>query len=349
MATRGSERTPVHFFLAEEALDPLRALDPDHDWTELQRGERAWVLQTYLRLRQSGYPVRLTSEPPPEGIVVFHTKQRQALAARLPAGRDLVLVGVRGDLKAPFIADFEVVQNRSSADDARTFYVPHWPQPGLLARDPERGTHVRRVAFKGFLRNLHPYFQRPEWRRLLADRGIEWVVDAVAFTEQHTPWDTLRWPDYRDVDVILAFRPRDRKTDRSKPATKLYNAWLARVPAILGPEMPFRELRRSPLDYIEIRHPEEAFGAIERLAAEPDLYRKMVENGAARSTEFSVAGVVARWRELLDVVLPARMATGHDRALRRMPLAVRTTVRRFRHAIAAPGRRLRARAPAAEP
>ena len=30
----------------EDDLDALRGIDPDSDWRELARGERAWILQT---------------------------------------------------------------------------------------------------------------------------------------------------------------------------------------------------------------------------------------------------------------------------------------------------------------
>jgi hypothetical protein len=45
------------FFLAGEgSLEALREADPDRDWRVFHRGERNWVLQTYLRLAASGSP-----------------------------------------------------------------------------------------------------------------------------------------------------------------------------------------------------------------------------------------------------------------------------------------------------
>lgn len=45
----------VYFFLpGEPTLEPLRRLDPDRDWRHFVRGEDAWILQTYLRLRTLG-------------------------------------------------------------------------------------------------------------------------------------------------------------------------------------------------------------------------------------------------------------------------------------------------------
>jgi hypothetical protein len=302
---------PVTFFLADTDLDRLRALDPDRDWRELQLGERAWVLQTWLRLAAAGYPAPLAAVPPAAGLVVFHAKQRRELLRRLPgrqARRALTLVAIRGDIKPVRAADFEVVQNGRSADGRRAYFVPHWPQPGLIARDPARGTTLSRLAYKGFDLNLHPYFRSSDWRGWLAARGIEWVADSVPYDGKRAADPTLAWPDFRDVDAVLAVRPADVPRPGSKPATKLYNAWHAGVPALLSPDPAFAELRQSPLDYLEVSGPEEAKTAVRRLQEEPELHRRMVEHGHRRAAEFTVEAIRRRWLELLEETLPAVVA-----------------------------------------
>jgi hypothetical protein len=316
------------FFLSGgEDLAALGRLDPDRDWREFQRGERAWVLQTYLFLRQAGFPAELADAPPEEGLVVFHAKEARALARLRPAP-GVALVGVRADNREPLIADFEVLQNGRFADGRRRFAVPHWPQPGLLPRDPARGTRVERVAYKGYAQNLHPGLQSPEWTVFLAGRGLAWVADAVPFAGRATDRDALDWPDFRDVDLLVALRPPDRRLWTAKPATKLVNAWLAGVPAILGPEVAYRELRRSPLDYLEAATVAEAREAVLRLSADPDLYRTMVENGRARAAELSREAVAGRWIRLLTEEIPARVDPARGLPLRPLPLSLRTAVRR---------------------
>ncbi len=301
-----------------EQLDVLRRLDPDRDWRELQRGERAWVLQTYLHLARGGYPARLAGAAPASGLVLFHAKQRRALLRRCRPGRGLILAAIRGDLNAVWAADFEVVQNSRSARGWRQISMPHWPQPGLLPRDPVRGSRIARIAYKGFDKNLHPYFRSADWRAYLAALGIEWVADSVPFAERGTRGDLLDWPDFRTVDLVLAVRPPGVSRRDGKPATKLCNAWLAGVPALLSPDVAFEELRRSPLDYLAVRGPEEARAAVRRLVEEPGLYEKMVENGRRRGAEFTVEAVRRRWIELLEETIPDRLAE-RGAALRRLP------------------------------
>jgi glycosyltransferase involved in cell wall biosynthesis len=215
-----------------------------------------------------------------------------------------VAVAVRGDLRGSLAgADFEIVQNGASADGRRRFHVPHWPQPGLVPRDSERGDRLERIAFKGYAANLHPDFRSAEWTGFLAGLGIEWVTDAVDFAGAATDRAALAWPDFRTIDAVVAVRP-PRIDVAGKPAAKLANAWLAGVPALLGPEPAYRELRRDPLDYFEVRSLAEARAAVERLRAEPGLYRAMVDNGRRRAAEVSVAAVTAAWRKLLERTLP---------------------------------------------
>ena len=81
-------------------MDEVRSLDPDVDFDAFRVGERAWVAQTYLRLRQAGWPVELSSTAPRHGLAVFHAKQKHELAAASAGRNSLVYVGIRADNSA---------------------------------------------------------------------------------------------------------------------------------------------------------------------------------------------------------------------------------------------------------
>jgi hypothetical protein len=320
----------VAFFLeGERDLEALRRIDPDREYQGLQRGDRAWVLQTYLRLARAGHPVELVGQPPRDGLIVFHVKNRRALARRLERGSGVLLLGIRADNREAAICDFEVVQNGRFADGRRRFFVPSWPQPALKPRHPDRGTAIRRIAFKGFSRNLDPAFLQPRWSSFLACLDIAWDVHAGEYAGTRTDHVALGWDDYREVDLALAVRPHDRRLHTSKPASKLVNSWIAGVPALLGAEFAYRELRRSPLDYVEIANVEEAEAAVERLRSDPDLYRAMVENGRVRAREFTIDRLTERWRELLFETLPSLAESPRGRRLRHTPLLVKRAGRRL--------------------
>ena len=150
------------FYLpGEDDLESLRRVDPDRDWLEFARGQRAWILANLPATggrRPSGRSRRRAAA---DGILVYHANQVESLLRHWWRWGDCLMVAVRADHSESHLADFEVVQNRVWVDDTRRFFVPLWPQPGLVPRDPARGTRIERVAFKGFLRSLHPSFAGP--------------------------------------------------------------------------------------------------------------------------------------------------------------------------------------------
>lgn len=323
-----SGRAEVVFYLAGEAnLDLVRRLDPDRDLHGFRRGERSWVAQTFLRLRAAGYPVEIAGRPVSGGLIVFHAKHKHALA-RAARGLDgAAFVGIRADNSSPLLADFEILQNGRYADGRRRFALPFWPQPGLLPRDPARGTRVERVGYMGLVENLAAEFRDDAWRRRLSEVGLIWVATPVDYAGTLQP-KNVDWENYNEVDAVLAVRPRDRRTAFTKPASKLINAWRAGVPALVGPEFPFRELRRSELDYLEVDGPDAAVEALLRLRSDPELYSLMVENGRRRAQEFSYQSILDRWAELLFDTLPARIRDGALPWSRKLPVPLRLGWRR---------------------
>jgi hypothetical protein len=302
----GSALPPIGFYLpADEPHAELARLDPDRDWVELQRGDRAWILQTYLRLAAAGLPVELVDRPRAT-VLVYHASAWRRVERE--GAECHALLAVRGDLRPAANAELEVVQNPRAADGRRRFFVPHWPQPGLLPRDPARGATVRVACFKGVRESLHPDLATSEWQCALETLGVEWRADAVEYHADDARRARLRWPDYRDVDVLVALRPPSRSGHPHKPPTKLFNAWLAGVPAVLGREQAYQAMRRSELDYLEATSPRQALAAVARLATDPDLYRAMVAQGARRAEAVTVPRLVEAWRELLFETVPGQLA-----------------------------------------
>ncbi len=324
--------TVVFYLAGEPDFETLRSLDPDDEPEHFRSGERSWVVQTYLRLRAAGWPVELSDRPPDSGMVVFHAKHKRALARAAGDRPGPVFVAIRADNSSPLLADFEVLQN-GRFDNGRTrFRVAHWPQPGLVPRDTARGTRVTTVGYMGLEENLHPEFRSAAWQADLAEIGVEWKPRMTRFrpNDQSRP---VKWEDYSDLDIVLAMRPVKRTIEYAKPPSKLVNAWRAGIPALIGHEYPYRELRRSPTDYIEIRGRTDALAAVRRLRDNPDLYLEMVANGACRAEEFSFERITEEWARLLFTTIPRRIAEGELCWTRRLPIPLRVSVRRLRQLI----------------
>jgi hypothetical protein len=258
--------------------------------TRVKTNEECWIVLTYLHLRQAGIDnIHLVDRFVPGAICV---------ASGLDFGiRDLswnsYTVACRSDGPDPVLADHVIVQNPLN-QSPNHHYVPHWPQPGLIPRQADRGTMIRSLVFKGDECNLWEPFKTGEFRARLRALGVELRIDGKVESSG------LRWHDYRHDDLILAARDLTEEDAKVKPASKLINAWHARVPALLGPEPAYQVLRGSQLDYLEVRSCADVIRALEKLRTEPNLYCQMVENGTRRATQFSEEAIVNRWVEILS-------------------------------------------------
>ena len=170
-------------------------------------------MAAYARLKRLGHHVTLGTDVPARGIVVYHKEDHRAVLQRAPRDGSPVLVACRADFRSADDADFEVVQNGHYADAHRCFFVPLWPQPGLIPRDRARGTRVENVAFKGYVGNLVPEVRGEEFARFLASQGMQLQLDTVVSKDISQPVQAA-WHDYSDVDVVLAVRPGSRASTR---------------------------------------------------------------------------------------------------------------------------------------
>jgi hypothetical protein len=285
----------------------------------MRGGRNAWTLQTWLRLRRRGLAAELAPRCLPGALCIVHYDD---LHARDLTAQSYVL-GLRGDRPPMLLADQQVVQTPVLANGVTSHFVPTWPQPGLVPRAPERGARFERVGFVGRERNLAPEFRDAAFRRALAALGLRLVVRED------------RWWDCADLDAILAVRHASAAKLRTKPASKLVNAWHAGCPALLGPEPAFEAQRRSPLDFLGVRTPQEALAALRRLRDEPGLHTAMVERGRERAREFAADAIAARWEALLTGPVAEdfarwRRASGRARWLRFAVRAAQQGVRRDR-------------------
>lgn len=288
---------PVHFHVPEteiwdELKDGARRAVPAERLARLATGTlHSWVQRSCYEIGRVAGPVTIGPWLDGQAINVASVRDFGRRARRADA---FVLIP-RADAHPPMLADFVIHQNgrRPTGPSAAALFL--WPQAGIRPRDPARGDRVETLVYKGRSANLDAAFRAPAFEAGLADLGVHLERDAI---------DTLRgaqrWNDYRQADLVLAVRDLTRYDARGKPASKLVNAWFADVPALLGPEPAFRELRRSALDYIEVTSPAEALDAVRRLQADPALYRAMVENGRSRRTAFAEAALTDAWIAVLD-------------------------------------------------
>jgi len=260
---------------------------------------RNWCVFTWMYLKEQGENVVLSDRYVPGHICVTSYD-----GVDLPGDpRKSYVVVCQHDRPRTGVGDRVVVQNQYGVQNRRFHFIPHWPQPNIIRRSPKRQHSVSRIQYHGRIENLGQGYRSPAFRQELERRELTLVTGP---SDREAKF--LSWNDYSQSDVILAVREDTLANIRRKPASKLVNAWIAEVPAIIGVEPGPRELRRSELDYIEVANPQEALMALDRLKTDPDLYTAMVENGKQRSVEFSKNSLVCRWIEFLDSCRTEHMA-----------------------------------------
>ena len=248
----------------------------------------SWTLQTYLRLREHGYPCRLVESIREQGIIVVHQGD---LPFNKKPPDDGIFVTTLGDAAWHPYAQVQIVQNPNYLEGLdNTFFMHHWTQPGLIPRSDERGDTFENVGYFGHPDQLADPLHDDEWEQFLAEHDLNWIP-------VHKGSD--RQSDYSDIDLVVAIRSFDGRSYDYKPATKLHNAWLAGVPAILGPESAYQAERRDELDYLEARTYDELREYVTTLNRDPTLRRKLRERSEENRTRINPEQKAQEWWELL--------------------------------------------------
>ncbi|MGD1950890.1 MAG: hypothetical protein ACFB14_14750 [Leptolyngbyaceae cyanobacterium] len=277
------------------------------NWSGFGLGMYAWTVQTYLRLREAGFHCQLTHRLPEEGVVLFHANAVRG--ETIQPGPRRLLICLKAEATLCPQAQLHVVQNPSEISEwLGCYFIPHWPQPGLLPRLSERRERFETVAFLGHRNSLAIELMEPGWPQQLKQRHLNWlpVINTNAW-DKHQYIDT-RWNDYQHVDVIVAVRRfcERRPGYRSKPATKLYNAWLAGVPAILGQELAYRAEGRPGVDYLEANSMNEVLACLDKLQQDVVFRKRLVKKGQLRSIHYTPEVITQRWQQFLtQVAIPA--------------------------------------------
>ena len=254
---------------------------------------QSWIYQTWTELRDT-CPVELVTQLPREGIIV-------ALANNLHqgfrAGTGQFVAAVAADFLPHPGAQVQILQNPAHAQRLTgAIFVPHWPQPGLVPRDPARGTAVEVAAFFGDPSNLAPEIADKEFQSLLLrETGVQLEIREAA-----------RWHDFSNVDIAIAIRDFSRARHLGKPATKLYNAWLAGVPLIGGSDSALSAEGKPGTDFLIARSPGELLRQIRELKENPAAWQAIVDAGKAGSSARSRDAVRKIWQDLCDSEIPRR-------------------------------------------
>ena len=304
----------VTFYYPTHAHDPVpTSFDQYPAWQSriaLQGGligPACWMVQTCLQLQSRGVACRLTQDRPRDGIVFAHYDDMPATRAERGAAYWVCALADRQNAH-PF-ANYYILQNPFQTLRTRqpSSHVLHWKQPGLIPRAPGRKGLFTHVRFFGEQGSLAPEFTQPAFTNWCEREGFDFQIVSREL-----------WHDYADCDVVIGLRSPPAAWVHDKPATKLVNAWVAGVPAILGRESAFRALGAPGVDYLEAA----SIGDVQRhllaLRDDPRLLQSIVGAGARRAASASDEAITQMWADIIEAHIKPRAARWQRHALLRL-------------------------------
>ncbi|MGC1306270.1 MAG: hypothetical protein WA885_03500 [Phormidesmis sp.] len=311
---------PIFFFIPPALWPNDLPTQLDQPWAGYSLGLYAWTVQTHLHLRAAGVACVLTRKLPDEGIVLCHSNALRSL--KIPTSPRRLVICIKAESPLSPQSTLHIVQNPLEASPtANRYYIPHWPQPQLIPRDASRGIRFKTLAFLGHEDNLAPELQSTAWQTALAERSLQWRVIASA-----NRWDEYSngisngasngtgagWNDYHDIDAIVAvrsFNPWQRRLTKGfdyKPATKLYNAWLAGAIPILGVESAYRRTGDRNQDYVEVLSFSELLNALDWLKVDESYRRSLLVQGHIKAQDYTPEKIARKWQVFLEAIaIPA--------------------------------------------
>lgn len=242
----------------------------------------AWVWPIYRRLKDRGEDVSFGYVPMDGAINLIHG-QVGRYQLKLADLNRYFIIGIRADFRPFPYGELEIVQNRNTAG-GRRFYMPHFPQPGLIPREAGR-TEVVNVCAAGEPQNF-PCMD--ELNRKLEEIGCRFVFKAAG-----------DWQNMADIDILLGIRSFSEDEYHSKPPTKLFNAWLAGIPFIGGYDSAYGQVGIAGENFLQVSSVEGLINAVHELKESPTLYNDLVDAGKQAVLPYTPEKIAGLWMDFL--------------------------------------------------
>ncbi len=300
---------PIYFYLSPEQWpDPIPERY-DLSWPGFGDGHYNWSLQSYLLLRDHGVECELSCDVGDKPCIII--AHRASLTEGFKAKPGQLLVCMQADWGRHPYAQVHICQNLAQTRPegshffyslfwpANTYFVRHWPQPDLIARDQSRPAELNCLAYFGIDYNLAPELRSDEWKNFLADIGVEWRLVG----------EMSDWGNFSQIDAVLFVRDFDGNPHYNKPSTKLYNAWLAKCLPVCTPEPAYLdESGRDDLETVYVDDFESLKASVKHLKQNPEEFAKRIEAAIVKSQEYTNQRITDEWveafRKLREIEYP---------------------------------------------
>lgn len=294
----------IYFYVPPSRFEQIAKIKDHSDLLGFHDRLTSEIIPTYLYMKQSGFNAEIIDHLPEEGIVVSDResffslliKRKKYFSDMFDFPTKVMLVTHKSDSGYLPPVHINIVLNpvyfEQNSNDIlhNPYYLPSFPQPGLIPRLKQRDCLVQNVSFFGHHTQLTKEFNSEKWHSELASLGCNWIPT----------FDRKKWGDYREIDVVVTIRSFDQYPYLNKPANKLINCWRTGVPAIVASESANLALKKTDLDFCLADSLDETILAVKNLKNNPELYSAMVQNGLKRAEEFTVEQVLIKWIKFFE-------------------------------------------------
>jgi hypothetical protein len=270
----------LYEWIRKKGLKTLQDIN-DVDDNLFKKGKDWWILKTFKYLRNSNLNPMLSDKLEKNAINILHHDDFS-----MEMAVEHFVVCVRADRNPAFCAQVEIVQNGLHADNIKRFFLPHWPQDGIITRNPHR-KGIKQLSYFGNRWNISPELESAPFKEFCREHGL-------IFNIQETDWS-----DYHSTDLVIAFRDGFSFFLDCKPSSKLVNSWFAGVPSILNPEYGYCEIATGAKDAIFVNSIDQLLSELKTLVETPQRYTEIVNSGQRRAEEFSVDKISEKWVDQL--------------------------------------------------
>lgn len=288
--------THFNFVFPDPKLDRLSPLDEGQllqlPWSEFNFSRSNWVLQTYIATKKHFPDSSLSAHLKPHAINI-------SMSYDLPRIRPLCrpfVISIRADSPGRWWASLEVVQNKSQVGPNST-WMPHYPQPGLIPRDPSRNDTFKTVGYFGPpINHYHRFTRAPAGMTRIRSAVREVCTElGLIFVERADATN-----DYSDVDAAIGLRSLSEAKYSTKPPSKLVNAWIAGVPFVGGYDSAFSDIGEPDWNYLRVSTLASFKASLRQLRDCPQIRRQLVQAGCCACEPYRHQEVAARWVALLQ-------------------------------------------------
>ena len=297
----------VYFYLPYSHITSDLPAPDDFEWNDYSLGKFCWVVQTFHRLKAAGVDCELVHELPKDGVVISH---RACFPDFLIPKFGQIFICISADWGRHPFSQFFICQNKKQLHSSgiprleryfwpgKSYFVHLWPQPGLIPRNVDRiEQEVVNIGYFGLAENLTTELRSDDWKSFLTTHGMNWCV--ISSPE--------KWRDYRSIDAVIFIRDFSGKKHINKPATKLYNAWIAGVIPICSPESAYVDEITSPNDAIVVDNYSDLKNKLLQLKNDMSLVKEIKKHGRHKSQEYTIPIIAQEWISIFDQIKSYKM------------------------------------------